>query len=536
MKFNMKRLAVTAILLSSTSVMLADDNSNSRVGDIPGFGEDAYFAEGDYNDGPESAFAENNATYTEEQSVYDDEAAYQDDYAVSQVSDIVESPVQQAGTRQSEYAPVSLSELQPAAYHDGGAFVGSQCDGGCSPGCGCESACDIGCDGGCDGGCDSGCCIRESLNLPKLFDCNTWATYEALLWFPQSRKLPVLVASAAPGQLPILSPNGGPANGVTALFGGDVDGGLSAGFRGDYGKWVGKNVGIGGRFWWLGDNTVSYSDSGIDGLERSVGRPFFETNPAAPNGVGESSLLIGFTDVAANVDFTGDVSAESKLEMLAAELYGRFRLGSSSCHQLDFIGGYSHFRIDDSLSIQSITITEDAPPLEPAGPGSFRRFSDSFEAENRFNGGQIGFDLSASRGCWSVRSLTKVHLGNMDRKYTLNGDSSTSVNATPPVNFPGVGMLVNANNRGTTDLGDVFTFAPEANFKLAYRFRPNVSLSVGYSFIYFDRLALNGSAVDRANDGLLLGTGQTGAFPAAVMDMDDSLWVHGIDLGAVIDF
>jgi len=133
-----------------------------------------------------------------------------------------------------------------------------------------------------------------------------------------------------------------------------------------------------------------------------------------------------------------------------------------------------------------------------------------------------------------VRSLTKVHLGNMNQRYSIAGRSTNDVGgAGAPAQFNN-GFLAQEGNSGTYER-DVFTFVPEANFKLAYRFRPNVLLSVGYSFLYFDRVALNGSVIDRAVDGPLLATGASGTNPAFVFD-DDSLFVHGIDLGAVIDF
>jgi hypothetical protein len=83
---------------------------------------------------------------------------------------------------------------------------------------------------------------------------------------------------------------------------------------------------------------------------------------------------------------------------------------------------------------------------------------------------------------------------------------------------------------------DVFSFAPEANFKLGYRFRKNVLLSAGYSFIYWDNVALNGDVVDTViSDPALLNTGTFGPRPEFTFD-DSSLWVQGLDLGVIIDF
>ena len=61
-------------------------------------------------------------------------------------------------------------------------------------------------------------------------------------------------------------------------------------------------------------------------------------------------------------------------------------------------------------------------------------------------------------------------------------------------------------------------------------------LSVGYSFIYWDNVALNGDAVDTLiSDPSQLNTGTFGARPEFVFD-DSSLWVQGLDLGVIIDF
>ncbi len=89
-------------------------------------------------------------------------------------------------------------------------------------------------------------------------------------------------------------------------------------------------------------------------------------------------------------------------------------------------------------------------------------------------------------------------------------------------------------NQGTHSR-DEFAFAPEMNFKLAYRFRDNVLLSAGYSFIYFDSVALNGDNVDRLIDGQNFNTNVFGNRPEFVFN-DSSLWVQGLDLGVTIDF
>ena len=96
------------------------------------------------------------------------------------------------------------------------------------------------------------------------------------------------------------------------------------------------------------------------------------------------------------------------------------------------------------------------------------------------------------------------------------------------------GGLLALGNQGTYER-DKFAFVPEMNFKLGYRFRDHVEMSVGYTFMYFDDVVLVGDVLDRTIDPSVLNTnGPYGTRPA--FDFDDSgLWVQGIDLGVVID-
>jgi hypothetical protein len=64
--------------------------------------------------------------------------------------------------------------------------------------------------------------------------------------------------------------------------------------------------------------------------------------------------------------------------------------------------------------------------------------------------------------------------------------------------------------------------------------RDNISLSVGYSLIYWDNVALVGDVIDTDVDGSTLNTGTFGNRPVFNFN-DSSLWVQGVDFGIVID-
>lgn len=401
-----------------------------------------------------------------------------------------------------------------------GTIFGGGCD---SPSCGCElfsggGGCSLlggGCDSpscGCEmgGGCDSagGSCRSGGGGLAGalgLCGKDGWFRNEVLLWFLQDRQSPALISTAGPGDLPR-------EPGATTIFGDDLNGGLSAGYRGDAGIYLSDNFGVGGRFWILGQNEDSETASG-NGSDRSIGRPFYNTLFNI-----EDSLLVAFQN-----NFSGTVTGTSKLDMLAAEAYGRLNLGCTKTCQLDLIGGYSYFSVDDELRISSTSVQN---------TGRIRTYNDLFDTENTMHGGQIGFEAIVTNGRWFARSLTKVHLGDMTQKVRIAGSSTDT---TAPFTSSANSGLLALGNQGTYEQ-TVFTFVPELNFKLGYRFRQHVEMSVGYSFLMFDSLALAGDQIDRDIDPSALNTnGPFGNRPAFTMN-ESSLWVQGIDLGLAITF
>ena len=89
------------------------------------------------------------------------------------------------------------------------------------------------------------------------------------------------------------------------------------------------------------------------------------------------------------------------------------------------------------------------------------------------------------------------------------------------------------NDEQGTQTQDVFTFIPEMDFTIGYRFRDHVSFTVGYTFLYFDNVAMAGDQINRNRD-----TGNIGAnvTPVAYDIVEGSHWVQGVSLGASIDY
>lgn len=501
MKTTMRGLTLAAVMLSASSAMADSNDSDyfgyeedtpvSAVGDLPGYGDEAYFAE-------TASYAESTRTVA------------RTNYAAPAARS---APVRQQAAESRRYQPVAYNALQPSyneqsSFHEGGCGIDTNWGGGC--------------DGGCDGGPSCGCgSCGSGGKLGRMMrgcDNTTWAIAEALLWFPENRKTPPLVSVAQAGGDPSLAVDG------TTVFGGSVNSGLSAGFRGDFGKFVRPNIGFGGRFWILGDATSDFGGSGL--APDATGIPFFNTGTI---GSGENAVVVtGNAGLGGANSYLGSGSVNTRLKMLGAEAYGRFRLTSSDHCTIDLIGGYSHFNVDDSTEMYS----ERRNVTDPATPETGRTdsFYDRFQTKNRFDGGQFGFETVLYHGRWMARTLTKLHLGNNQQRSEILGQTTTTpaggaMETYDHGLFAGEQSVIEKNR---------FTLAPELNFKLAYRFRPNVSLSAGYSILYWDHLALSGAQIDRNVNFDNIFSNVNAAAPTSIVD--SSLFIHGVDVGVVLDF
>jgi hypothetical protein len=340
---------------------------------------------------------------------------------------------------------------------------------------------------------------------------------ELLLWFPQGRTTPPMGVRTDPQTLPYL---GDP---TAEAFGESYGNDLVPGFRGDVGRYFGGgNYGLGGRVWVLGEDDDDFNFGG-DGSTESLGIPFYNTYPPA---LGEDALIVGFDNLA-GTQFDGDATVSSSLSIVAAELYGRALLGSSCRHRFELIGGYSHFNIEDhfGLSAESVEL-----PV-----GELTTFRDDFDTRNEFHGGQLGSEFTLNRGRWLASSLTKVHLGNMSQTATVVGASSQEVIGSGVLNSFDQGLFARGDALGTRQQ-DVFAFAPEMNLRLGYRFRQHVSFHVGYSFIYWNNVALASDLIDRNIYVDKSNLGDAGPARAPRSLSGSGLWVQGIDLGATLTF
>ncbi len=384
-----------------------------------------------------------------------------------------------------------------------------------------ESKATTNCD--CNETCEGGCETKRHPRLGRLFDrCpdDRWLSTEFLLWHTQDRDSPALVATGAVPGFPILPD-------AQVAFGDKLQGEFSGGFRLDTGKYLTENLGVGLRFWILANNNDSFfatatQDPTRPGQVISMSRPFFNTSTGTEDALAISTN--GGLILSPGSGTEGKLWADSAVNMWAAEAYTRLRLKSNKNCNVDFLSGYSHLNLDDTLRISSDTFVI---------PNDVFIAHDEFETRNQFNGGQLGFELSVTEGRMTFRSMTKVHLGNMNQQVSINGEHALAGLGDPIVYQDG-GLLAQGN-QGNYERNK-FAFIPEANFRLEYCIRKNIHLSMGYSFLYFDNVALAGSQIDPNIDPTpILSGGPFTANPAFNFN-DSGMWVQGLDLGLQWNF
>ena len=178
------------------------------------------------------------------------------------------------------------------------------------------------------------------------------------------------VADATPGLHPRPC-SGSPRTGVTAAgfhigpgtfpcwgtqptarvaFGGDLDSEWSGGFRGDYGSTsptTSESVVVSGSW----RTTMTLTTPKATAVRSSIGRPFFNTSLGL-GGRSRDSFIVA-QEGCSPVRWR----PTPRLDMWGAEAYSRFDFSCTKSCRLDFIGGYSHFEINDQLAISSTTIT-----------------------------------------------------------------------------------------------------------------------------------------------------------------------------------
>ncbi len=337
--------------------------------------------------------------------------------AATESPSIVRPRVRTAGHTQPSRPATKKASYQRASSVQQSSFLGEPSCGwepgcglepacGMEPACGCElsgracdgsCACDLGaCDGygaqSC-GGCGSLGCSSCRARL-CLDPCQWFGSIELLMMWRVGDGLPPLVTtSTAANGTGVLG-----ATGTQVLFGNNrVLDDLTAGGRLTIGTWLddGHCHSLVFRGW---SATKADYDFRTDQTDNPIiARPFFNVTDgvAAANGsqvIASPNLREGSVQIhGSNEVFGGDVSLR---QPWVSGLGGH----------IDFLYGYQYMRMNDSLRIATNSL--ELPPAQ----ATVLDVVDSFNAQNEFHGGQLGWLHATTRVAGRSTALSKLLL------------------------------------------------------------------------------------------------------------------------------
>jgi Putative beta barrel porin-7 (BBP7) len=224
-------------------------------------------------------------------------------------------------------------------------------------------------------------------------------------------------------------------------------------------------------------------------------RPFFDINNRQ-----ESAFIVAVPGIS-----TGSITGHAQANLWGGEanawknLY--FNCPGTTC-TLAMMAGFRFLDADQSLQINSTSVFN--PVLPPASPflafaGNKLNVFDSFTTHNHFYGGQLGIAAKAwLMGHLCLETTFKLALGVTSEDLEIvGGQFRTFANGTTQ-SYTG-GLLALPSNIGDHHR-DKFAQVPELDVKVSYPVMSHLTLSTGFSALYWSRIARAGQQIDREID------------------------------------
>ncbi len=301
------------------------------------------------------------------------------------------------------------------------------------------------------------CCSR--LQLP-----GWWADAEYLLVWRKERYYPAIITTSPTG---IVQAEAGVLGFPTTfiLFGDGHEGNSpQSGGRFDAGFWLTPCLGFGASWVALGKEHINYSIDGNAGGVPILAIPYINAGT-------EDAELISYPGVATN----GEIDFNATNNVWVADLYTRWSGWDYRCLTVDLVGGFRYARISDSFDLTTSYLD-----------GGLNTSHESFRADNDFYSGLVGVIGEYRTGCFSVQVNGKFGIGNMVRQVDIAGQG---------------GVFVDDTNRGHHS-DNTFEIVSEANAHVAYNVWRNLSLTVGYQWMFWPKVFLVGDQIDRRSGGI----------------------------------
>ncbi|MEO8495397.1 MAG: BBP7 family outer membrane beta-barrel protein [Planctomycetota bacterium] len=349
-----------------------------------------------------------------------------------------------------------------------------------------------------------------------------WVRAEYLLWLTDSLRTPALITTSPTGTPRATAGVLGEA-GTRTLYGGSTinnDPHSGGRLRGGYWFDAANKIGVEGDVFMLDEQSSQFQATSTG--DPIIARPFFDM----VNGR-ETAELVAFPNVV-----RGSIQANALTNLASGGLWMRFDphgLGSPcevrSGRKLNWVLGYRYMRLKDQ-----IVINESLESLDTANPGTFV-INDSFATKNSFHGVEVGAVYEADYGPLFLEALTKVAIGNNHQSVSINGYSDITELGLLE-RFPG-GVLAQRTNIGSYSRNEM-ALIPQLGVTLGWRVTRRLSLTAGYSLIYFSNVVRAGDQISTdVNPNLFPpeATPFSGPLRPQFAWRESDFWAHGLSLG-----
>jgi len=376
-------------------------------------------------------------------------------------------------------------------------------------------------------------------NWKRPIDNKIYASADgSLAWFrPEHLTAPLLTVGATVDQHP--GALGQPGTGV--LVGTRADFGTYYGVRGAVGMFLDSDnhwaVEAGGL--WYNPSHLRFRVSSDDTGNPVIARPVFNgsTSFVPGNSPGQE---VGFIDALPGF-VVGGSAVDLRSEFYGVEMNGRYCMCFGDNLKVDALGGARFLRLAETLRVEDTfrPITPGAVTFlgVPTSPPETLSDTDSFGTRNHFYGAQVGGRVRYDLDWCFVSAYGKLGLGVTDQTVNING-STTLVDATGNSHTVEGGVLALVSNIGQYHRSE-FSYIPEGGINVGVKVTPNVQLSAGYTFLYWNNVVRPGAQIDHivnpnllptdANYGVLAGP----ARPAFHFN-DEAIWLSSLNLGVEV--
>ncbi|MBL9125142.1 MAG: BBP7 family outer membrane beta-barrel protein [Planctomycetaceae bacterium] len=357
-----------------------------------------------------------------------------------------------------------------------------------------------------------------------------WVRTEYLNWSVKGDTLPALLTTSPPGT----------PQGVAGLLGeptttvlfptAPVNEGARPGGRIQVGWWFdqGETNGLQADYFILQKQAQSYNISSPN--DPILARPFF--NPVT--GLQDASYIAfpNFQVLQSTANLAGSFSAIETSQAQSFSLLWR-RLLWVNCnrffwHRWHFTGGYRYFQLNENLTINDVVTPTGGPFVDGTRISSV----DQFVTSTTFNGLDLGLYGDIHRGRFSCELVGRLAMGNSHQVQSIAGKRTVFDTVTTVVNEGG--LLAEPTNIGKHAY-DGFALMPEGSVTLGMQITSNLKATVGYSFLYVNRVTRPGNSIDYVvNPTQIGGSPLVGpARPAPTYSSTD-IWLQGVSVG--LDF